>query len=89
MLDYNVIIEIFVPITKDLPLRPKLSLINWMLQTGMIKQPSAGIYSWLPLGYKVMKKSKNIVREEQNNIGAQENVNADHTIGGYMERKCV
>jgi prolyl-tRNA synthetase len=38
----------------------------------MIKQSSAGIYSWLPLGFKVMKKIEQIVREEQNKIGAQE-----------------
>ena len=38
----------------------------------MIKQSSAGIYSWLPLGFKVMKKIEQIVREEQDNIGAQE-----------------
>ena len=38
----------------------------------MIKQSSAGIYSWLPLGLKVMKKIEQVVREEQNKIGAQE-----------------
>ena len=38
----------------------------------MIKQSAAGIYSWLPLGFRVMKKIEQIVREEQNNIGAQE-----------------
>ena len=43
-----------------------------MLRVGMIKQSSAGIYSWLPLGFKVMKKIEKIVREEQNRIGAQE-----------------
>ena len=43
-----------------------------MLRVGMIKQASAGIYSWLPLGFKVMKKIEQIVREEQNKIGAQE-----------------
>jgi prolyl-tRNA synthetase len=43
-----------------------------MLRTGMIKQSSAGIYSWLPLGFKVMKKIEKIVREEQYSIGAQE-----------------
>ena len=43
-----------------------------MLRTGMIKQSSAGIYSWLPLGFKVMKKIEQIVREEQNAVGAQE-----------------
>ena len=43
-----------------------------MLRTGMIKQSSAGIYSWLPLGFKVMKKIEKIVREEQDKIGVQE-----------------
>ena len=43
-----------------------------MLRTGMIKQSATGIYSWLPLGFKVMKKIEQIVREEQNLIGAQE-----------------
>ena len=43
-----------------------------MLRIGMIKQSSAGIYSWLPLGFKVMKKIEQIVREEQNRIGVQE-----------------
>ena len=43
-----------------------------MLRVGMIKQASAGIYSWLPLGFKVMKKIEAIVRQEQNKIGAQE-----------------
>ena len=43
-----------------------------MIRSGMIKQSSAGIYSWLPLGLKVMKKIEQVVREEQNKIGAQE-----------------
>ena len=64
--------KLFVPITKDLPSEAKIKSHQLMLQTGMIRQSSAGIYSWLPLGYKVMKKIENIVREEQNNIGAQE-----------------
>ena len=38
----------------------------------MIRQSSAGIYSWLPLGLKIMKKIEQVVREEQNKIGAQE-----------------
>ena len=64
--------KLFVPITKDLPSEAKIKSHQLMLQTGMIKQSSAGIYSWLPLGYKVMKKIENIVREEQINIGAHE-----------------
>ena len=64
--------KLFIPITKDLPTEAKIKSHQLMLRTGMIKQSSAGIYSWLPLGYKVMKKIEQIVREEQNAIGAQE-----------------
>ena len=64
--------KLFIPITKDLPAEAKIKSHQLMLQTGMIRQSSAGIYSWLPLGFKVMKKIEQIVREEQNSIGAQE-----------------
>ena len=64
--------KLFIPITKDLPTEAKIKSHQLMLQAGMIKQSSAGIYSWLPLGFKVMKKIEQIVREEQNFIGAQE-----------------
>ena len=64
--------KLFIPITKDLPTEAKIKSHQLMLQIGMIKQSSAGIYSWLPLGFKVMKKIEQIVREEQNSIGAQE-----------------
>ncbi len=64
--------KLFIPITKDLPTEAKIKSHQLMLRTGMIKQSSAGIYSWLPLGYKIMKKIEQIVREEQNSIGAQE-----------------
>ena len=64
--------KLFIPITKNLPAEAKIKSHQLMLQTGMIKQSSAGIYSWLPLGFKVMKKIEQIVREEQNFIGAQE-----------------
>ena len=64
--------KLFIPITKDLPADAKIKSHQLMLRTGMIRQSSAGIYSWLPLGFKVMKKIEKIVREEQNNIGAQE-----------------
>ena len=62
----------FLPLTKDLPSDAKIKSHQLMLRIGMIKQSSAGIYSWLPLGFKIMKKIENIVRQEQNNIGAQE-----------------
>ena len=64
--------KLFIPISKDLPAEAKIKSHQLMLRTGMIKQSSAGIYSWLPLGFKVMKKIEQIVREEQNAIGAQE-----------------
>jgi len=64
--------QLFIPITKDLPTEAKIKSHQLMLQTGMIRQSSAGIYSWLPLGFKVMKKIEQIVREEQNFVGAQE-----------------
>ncbi len=64
--------KLFIPITKDLPSEAKIKSHQLMIRAGMIKQSSAGIYSWLPLGFKIMKKIENIVREEQNQIGAQE-----------------
>ena len=64
--------KVFLPLTKDLPSDARIKSHQLMLRIGMIKQSSAGIYSWLPLGFKVMKKIENIVRQEQNNIGAQE-----------------
>ena len=62
----------FIPILKDIPSEAKIKSHQLMLRVGMIKQSSAGIYSWLPLGFKVMKKIEQIVREEQNKIGVQE-----------------
>ena len=64
--------SLLVPILKNYPSEAKIKSHKLMLRTGMIKQSSAGIYSWLPLGFKVMKKIENIVREEQNKIFAQE-----------------
>jgi len=62
----------FIPILKNNPSEAKIKSHQLMLRVGMIKQSSAGIYSWLPVGFKVMKKIEKIVREEQNKIGAQE-----------------
>ena len=62
----------FIPILKNNPSEAVIKSHQLMLRVGMIKQSSAGIYSWLPLGFKVMKKIEKIVREEQDKIGAQE-----------------
>ena len=64
--------KLFIPLLKETPSEAKIKSHQLMLRTGMIKQSSTGIYSWLPLGFKIMKKIEHIVREEQNNIGAQE-----------------
>ena len=64
--------KLFIPILRNNPSEAKIKSHQLMLRVGMIKQSSAGIYSWLPLGLKVMKKIEQIVREEQNKIGAQE-----------------
>ena len=62
----------FIPILKNNPTEAKIKSHQLMLRIGMIKQSSAGIYSWLPLGFKVMKKIEQIVREEQDRVGVQE-----------------
>ena len=62
----------FSPTLKDDPTEAEIVSHKLMIRSGMIKQSSAGIYSWLPLGFKVMKKIEQIVREEQNRIGVQE-----------------
>jgi len=64
--------QAFIPILKNNPSEAKIKSHQLMLRVGMIKQSSAGIYSWLPLGFKVMKKIEQIVREEQNRVGVQE-----------------
>ena len=64
--------KLFIPLLKENPSEAKVKSHQLMLRAGMIRQSSTGIYSWLPLGFKIMKKIEQIVREEQNNIGAQE-----------------
>ncbi len=62
----------FIPTLKDVPSDAEIVSHKLMIRSGMIKQSSAGIYSWLPLGLLVLKKIENIVREEQNRAGAIE-----------------
>ncbi|MEE9273640.1 MAG: proline--tRNA ligase [Robiginitomaculum sp.] len=64
--------QYFLPLLKETPASAEIASHRYMLRAGMIKQHSAGIYSWLPLGYKVLTKIANIVREEQNKAGAVE-----------------
>ncbi len=62
----------FIPTLKDAPSDAEIISHKLMIRSGMIKQSSAGIYSWLPLGLLVLKKIEQIVREEQNKAGAIE-----------------
>ena len=64
--------KLFLPILKDIPADAKIKSHQLMLRAGMIRQSAAGIYSWLPLGFKVLKKIEAIVRQEQDRAGAQE-----------------
>ena len=62
----------FSPTLKNIPAEAEIISHQLMIRAGMIKQASAGIYSWLPLGLKVLKKIEHIVRDEQNKAGAIE-----------------
>ena len=59
----------FLPILKENPAEAQIVSHRLMLRAGMIKQSAAGIYSWLPLGLKVLKKIEDIVHEEQEKAG--------------------
>jgi prolyl-tRNA synthetase len=59
----------FLPVLKENPADAQIVSHRLMLRAGMIKQSAAGIYSWLPLGYKVLKNIENIVHEEQAKAG--------------------
>lgn len=62
----------FLPILKETPKEAEIVSHRLMLRAGMIRQQSSGIYSWLPLGKRVLDKVCDIVREEQNRAGAIE-----------------
>ena len=59
----------FLPVLKETPSEAQIASHRLMLRAGMIKQQAAGIYSWLPLGYKVLKNIERIVHEEQQRAG--------------------
>jgi prolyl-tRNA synthetase len=62
----------FLPLLRETPSEAQIVSHRLMLRAGMIRQSSAGIYSWLPLGLKVLRKVEQIVREEQDASGALE-----------------
>jgi len=59
----------FLPVLKETPSEAQIVSHRYMLRAGMIKQAAAGIYSWLPLGFKVLKRIEAIVHEEQQRAG--------------------
>src|SRR5947208_5339128 len=64
--------QYFLPLLRENPSEAQIVSHRLMLRAGMIRQSSAGIYSWLPLGLRVLKRVEQIVREEQDRSGAQE-----------------
>ena len=62
----------FLPVSKEAPADAAIVSHQLMLRTGMVRQNGAGIYTWLPLGFRVLKKIEQIVREEMNRAGAIE-----------------
>src|SRR5262249_17781290 len=62
----------FLPVLRETPKEAEIVSHQLMLRSGMIRQSSAGIYSWLPLGFRVLKKIEQIVREDQDRAGAME-----------------
>src|SRR5688572_9072620 len=64
--------QFFLPTLRENPAEAEIVSHRLMLRAGMVRQAAAGIYSWLPMGYRVLKKVEQIVREEQDRAGAQE-----------------
>ena len=64
--------QFFLPTLKETPTEAQIVSHRLMLRAGMVRQQAAGIYSWLPLGHRVLTRVAQIVREEQDRSGAQE-----------------
>ena len=62
----------FLPVLKETPADAQIVSHKLMLRAGLVRQTAAGIYAWLPLGFRVLRKIEQIVREEQDRAGAQE-----------------
>jgi prolyl-tRNA synthetase len=64
--------QYFIPTIKEIPSEAQIVSHRLMLRAGLVRQTSAGIYAWLPLGYRVLRKIEQIVREGQDEAGALE-----------------
>ena len=67
----------FLPVLKNTPAEAQIVSHRLMLRAGMLRQEAAGIYAWLPLGHRVLRKIEQIVREEMDRAGAVETADAD------------
>lgn len=64
--------QFYIPTLKETPADAEIASHRLMLRAGMIRRIAAGIYSWLPLGWRTLRKVENIVREEMNRVGSLE-----------------
>ena len=64
--------KFYMPTLKENPAEAEIASHKLLLRSGMIRKSASGIYSYLPLGYRVVRKIENIVREEMDRFGAQE-----------------
>ena len=77
----------FLPAMKETPAEAQIASHRLMLRAGMIRQAAAGIYSWLPLGLRVLRRIEAIVREEQDRTGALEIVMREMLVGPTHEEQ--
>jgi len=64
--------ESFIPTQREIPVEAENISHQLMLRAGMVQQIAAGVYAWLPLGYRAHRNAQQIIREEMNDVGAQE-----------------
>ncbi|MEO5702702.1 MAG: proline--tRNA ligase, partial [Gammaproteobacteria bacterium] len=64
--------QLLLPTTKEIPSDAEIISHQLMLRAGMVRKLAAGIYTWLPLGLRVLRKVEAIIREEMDRSGAQE-----------------
>ena len=77
----------FLPLLRENPSEAQIVSHRLMLRAGMIRQSSAGIYSWLPLGFRVLQKVEQIVREEQDRGRRARSADADDPAGRSVARE--
>jgi prolyl-tRNA synthetase len=77
--------KLLLPTLKEAPQEAEIVSHKLMLRAGMIRKVASGVYTWLPLGLKVLRKVEAIVRTEMNNAGAQEGFNAHGSAKRTME----